>query len=359
MTTWQSPGSAIFPGVASAADCCAQCSRNASCNAWTYNTVHQPFCATAPFAMITYGQNLTSGTTSPPTWQPPEPAPPLPATGECQYVQDTVYDTAAAGDTWRLQVEATSAGQCCSICRSLPECSVSHYQPAPWTGDVNGPCDMRGKVDLSRPTHVPNSTACVVKTRPAPPRPPPPRAMNVLYIVSDDARPEMPSFGQNYVKAPNLAALSARGLTFMNAYCQQSICSPSRNSFMSGKRPQTTRVWNFIDDFRQDFPFHLSFPQYFKQHNYSTTGHGKLYHPGKSVTCEMQSNNPSLPRRQTCGATIIVAWLRAPGTAGGPRARVGTCSLAATVKMAKTAPAATVFVCARALFPFNWQKATR
>ena len=45
----------------------------------------------------------------------------------------------------------------------------------------------------------------------------------VLYIVSDDARPEMPSYGQDYVKAPNLAALSARGLTFMNAYCQQAL----------------------------------------------------------------------------------------------------------------------------------------
>ena len=63
--------------------------------------------------------------------------------------------------------------------------------------------------------------------------------MNVLYIVSDDARPEMPSFGQDYVKAPNLAALSARGLTFMNAYCQQSICSPSRNSFMSVRKQLT------------------------------------------------------------------------------------------------------------------------
>lgn len=48
---------------------------------------------------------------------------------------------------------------------------------------------------------------------------------------------------------------------------------------MKGKRPQNTRVWNFINDFRQEFPFLLSFPQYFKQHNYSTLGYGKLYHP--------------------------------------------------------------------------------
>ena len=28
------------------------------------------------------------------------------------------------------------------------------------------------------------------------------------------------------------------------------VCSPSRNSFMTGRRPDTTRVWNFLDSFR-------------------------------------------------------------------------------------------------------------
>ena len=40
-------------------------------------------------------------------------------------------------------------------------------------------------------------------------------------MLSDDARPELPSYGQDYIKAPNLAKLAARGLTFMHAYCQQ------------------------------------------------------------------------------------------------------------------------------------------
>tara|TARA_B110000208_G_scaffold176848_1_gene223557 strand:+ start:151 stop:3924 length:3774 start_codon:yes stop_codon:yes gene_type:complete len=279
MTSWDAPLSVTFPDVASPSDCCAMCGRNASCNAWTYWHKNGNACELAPFATIGYTSNVTSGSTTPPTWQPPVPQPPLPTTGECHYVLDTVYDKPLAGDKWTKKIETTSAGQCCAICRTLPACLVSNYEPEPWTGDVNGACTMRGQVNLSRPTHVPNATACIVKTRPPPPLPTPPHAMNVLYIVSDDARPEMPSFGQDYVKAPNLAALSARGLTFMNAYCQQSICSPSRNSFMSGKRPQNTRVWNFINDFRQEFPFHQSFPQYFKGHNYSTSGHGKLYHP--------------------------------------------------------------------------------
>ena len=36
---------------------------------------------------------------------------------------------------------------------------------------------------------------------------------------------------------------------------------------------------DFINDFRQEFPFHPSFPQWFKQHGYTTLGHSKLYHP--------------------------------------------------------------------------------
>lgn len=174
------------------------------------------------------------------------PQPPLPTSGECHYQPDTVYETPATGDSWEQRIETTSAGACCAICRSIPECTVANYEPIPeklpnW---VQSSCTMRGNVDLSRPTHVRNATACVVRTRPPPALPAPSGAMNVLYFVSDDARPELPSYGQNHVQAPNLAKLAARGLTFMHAYCQQSICSPSRNSFLSSKRPQNTRVWS-------------------------------------------------------------------------------------------------------------------
>lgn len=133
---------------------------NVSCNAWTYyDTLPSPSCELAPFATITYPpQNVTSGSTTPPTWQPPAPPPPLPTTGECQYVNDTIYNEPAAGDTWEQKTATTSAGQCCAICRTLPQCAVSNYQPTPWDADTVGTCTMRGQVNLSRPTHVPNAT---------------------------------------------------------------------------------------------------------------------------------------------------------------------------------------------------------
>ena len=60
-----------------------------------------------------------------------------------------------------------------------------------------------------------------------------------------------------------------------------SFCCPSRNSFLSGRRPSKTKVWTFKDHFREpgvgeDW---VSFPGYFKQHGYTTLGGGKTYHP--------------------------------------------------------------------------------
>ena len=116
---------------------------------------------------------------------------------------------------------------------------------------------MHGQTDLSKPTRSPNVTACVVRSRPPPVEAAPAGARSVLFIVSDDARPELPSYGQDYsarsrhqilsdnkslaspdhavsadtavclgpcaVHAPNLERLAGRGLTFIHAYCQQAI----------------------------------------------------------------------------------------------------------------------------------------
>ena len=73
---------------------------------------------------------------------------------------------------------------------------------------------------------------------------------NYRYMVSDDLRPEFPVYGQTQMKTPNVDRLVSRSITFSRAYCQQSICSPSRNSFMTGRRPDRTGVYNFVNDFR-------------------------------------------------------------------------------------------------------------
>ena len=56
--------------------------------------------------------------------------------------------------------------------------------------------------------------------------------MNVLYILADDMRADWNSYGLP-VHTPNLDKLVAEGLQFEHAYCQISVCSPSRQSFMT------------------------------------------------------------------------------------------------------------------------------
>ena len=50
---------------------------------------------------------------------------------------------------------------------------------------------------------------------------------NILFIAIDDLRPELGTYGYNFVKSPNIDALAARSIVFERAYCQIAVCSPS------------------------------------------------------------------------------------------------------------------------------------
>ena len=76
--------------------------------------------------------------------------------------------------------------------------------------------------------------------------------LNVLFLMVEDLRPEFnQAYGQDNLVTPNLDRFTKTSLTFDRAYVQYSHCSPSRNSFMSGRSPQVTGVYNFLDDFRE------------------------------------------------------------------------------------------------------------
>jgi arylsulfatase A-like enzyme len=109
-----------------------------------------------------------------------------------------------------------------------------------------------------------------------------PKTPNVLFVVVDDLRPSLGAYNFTLAHTPNLDKLASEGLTFARAYVQYAYCAPSRNSFMSGRRPDTTMAWEFNDHFRETGPGTAngadwqSLPQYFKTHGYVTLGSGKL-----------------------------------------------------------------------------------
>ncbi|XP_065191458.1 ulvan-active sulfatase-like [Sycon ciliatum] len=108
---------------------------------------------------------------------------------------------------------------------------------------------------------------------------------NVLFFGVDDLRPELASYGFDFMHTPSVTRLAERGTQFNNAYCQLAVCSPSRTSLLTGRRPDTTRIWTIGPYFRNtmpDGPKIKTMPQWFKEHGYNTTGIGKIFHPGSS-----------------------------------------------------------------------------
>jgi arylsulfatase A-like enzyme len=103
---------------------------------------------------------------------------------------------------------------------------------------------------------------------------------NILFFAVDDLRPEIACFGAKHIHSPNLDRLAERGTVFLNAHCQQAVCSPSRTSLMTGLRPDSTRVWDLETHFRDHVPDVVTVSQHFKDNGYHAVSMGKIYHGG-------------------------------------------------------------------------------
>jgi iduronate 2-sulfatase len=101
---------------------------------------------------------------------------------------------------------------------------------------------------------------------------------NILFIAVDDLKPNIGAYGDRFAKTPGMDRLAREGVVFTSSYCQQAICGATRASIMLGMRPDKTRVWDLVTDFRQVNPNAVSMPQYFKSMGYETAAMGKIYH---------------------------------------------------------------------------------
>ena len=186
------------------------------------------------------------------------------------------------------QFASTSPDDCCAACDKLAACKA-------WTLNLDmATCFLKDGLDID--SHKGNCTSggVILPPPPSPPTPPPgphpPNASNVLMILIDDIRPELGVYG-SHVSTPNMDKIARSALTLTNAYIQYSFCCPSRNSFLSGRRPSKTKVWTFKDHFREpgvgeDW---TSLPEWFKDHGYFTHGLGKLFHPNLPPNADPKS----------------------------------------------------------------------
>jgi len=120
-------------------------------------------------------------------------------------------------------------------------------------------------------TRSPNASA-----NPSPAKP----KYNVLFIISDDLRPELGCYGNSIIKTPNVDGLAARGTRFDRAYAQFPLCNPSRSSMLNGRYPTQTGVMDNNTYFRTKHPDYVTLPQYFQKNGYATLRTGKIFHGG-------------------------------------------------------------------------------
>ena len=68
---------------------------------------------------------------------------------------------------------------------------------------------------------------------------------NVVYILADDlGYAELGCYGQEKIKTPNIDRLAKEGMRFLQHYCGNAVCAPSRCVLMTGKHPGHAYVRN-------------------------------------------------------------------------------------------------------------------
>ena len=136
---------------------------------------------------------------------------------------------------------------------------------------------------------------------------------NVLFIIADDMRVQLGAYEDKYFSSsvhppmytPNLDKLASKSLLLKRAYVQLALCSPSRTSLLTGRRPDTTRVYDLEHYWRTAGGNFTTLPQYFKNQGYLTIGMGKIFHPGEQASGNDDSISWSRPEHYFHGHKSI------------------------------------------------------
>ena len=102
--------------------------------------------------------------------------------------------------------------------------------------------------------------------------------VNVLFIVVDDLNTTLGCYGHPVVKTPNIDRLANMGVQFNNAYCNYPVSGPSRSSFLTGLRPESTTILDNRTTLASVLGDKTTLPRLFRQNGFYTVGIGKVFH---------------------------------------------------------------------------------
>ncbi|XP_039299359.1 LOW QUALITY PROTEIN: iduronate 2-sulfatase-like [Nilaparvata lugens] len=131
---------------------------------------------------------------------------------------------------------------------------------------------------------------------------------NILLIVVNDLRPALGCYNdKNAYTTPHIDELAANSYVFTRAFAQQALCAPSRNSFLTSRRPDSLLLYDFYSYWRHVVGNFTTLPQFFKERGYVTKSIGKVFHPGLCYYHPLE-NVPLPDNRQRPYGSPTVAW---------------------------------------------------
>src|SRR5437016_9351271 len=69
------------------------------------------------------------------------------------------------------------------------------------------------------------------------------RKPNLLFLIADDhAGYVLGADGNKLARTPNIDRLASQGTRFARNHCNSPVCTPSRQSFLTGQMPSTAGV---------------------------------------------------------------------------------------------------------------------
>ncbi|CAB3373865.1 Hypothetical predicted protein [Cloeon dipterum] len=107
-----------------------------------------------------------------------------------------------------------------------------------------------------------------------------PRVILISRVGVDDLRPALGCFNDSDAVTPNLDSLARASTIFTRSYSQQALCAPSRNSFLTSRRPDSLYLYDTHSYWRVTAGNYTTIPQHLKNHGYTTASFGKIFHPG-------------------------------------------------------------------------------
>src|SRR6185369_8545416 len=109
------------------------------------------------------------------------------------------------------------------------------------------------------------------------------RKPNFLFLIADDhAGYVLGADGNKLARTPNIDRLASQGTRFAGNYCNSPVCTPSRQSFLSGQMPCSAGVTVLTTPLSEEKP---TIAKQLRQAGYRTAVFGKMHfnrpsHPG-------------------------------------------------------------------------------